>query len=60
MTFKKYKEDLQGKIATHGFTACHFTNKQIKALYYAGADIDQAYNIYCDVYCGFSFYLPEN
>jgi hypothetical protein len=54
-TMESYHKDLQQMFAKYGFVSCPLTDEQIADLYEREVELDQAYNIGCDINCGFSY-----
>ena len=50
-----YIETLKKEFAKYGFTACPMTDSQIATLYRRAVRIDTAYEIGCDISCGYPF-----
>ena len=52
---KWYIATLQREFAKYGFTTCPMTETQMSTLYGRAVRIDTAYEIGCDMNCGYPF-----
>jgi len=49
------KAEIQQEFARYGFVDCPLTDRQIKVLQEMGFSLTDAYDVGCDVQCGFLF-----